>query len=671
MGLAGNYKLHVGLRQQMMPLPGSPFQLVVEPGAAYAASTRIAFEKTVLTGMADEDWQHGLEMQTADMLGNNCNKGGAHLTMALPKRYLVEHELSEAPVKCRVKDNNNGTYTLDWSATLAGNFPLDVMIDNAHVSGSPLTVSVLPAKPDVNRFVASGAGLAKAVAGVEAPIRIRVADCFDNAADTSGSMSKIVFGLALVAQAGTAGAQGKGAQKQTKDGADAAAKRGGGKKEGQVAGQGKDGGGGGAGGVTANKPQNAKHQHPQAMQDSQEFNGSWVNGNYEIRYVASQAGILDLNLWCEVEGGQRDPLPGSPFSVHVSEGNASPVGSYVREAEASKQGGSGITAGEHVVLKPQVHDQFGNPSSAPEGSLVAILDSPDLIGETLDPPKLRSGMGSYELTLEPLKAGRHAVHVLLAGAQITGSPVEFEVSPAAPNPQKCYMSRADPEPVLINTMCDILLTTHDKYGNQLDRGGVRVDAKAAGVAAGQCTVEDHKDGTYTIRLTAGAAGEVKVTARIDSVEIKTLSVFFTKNAETGAEADPKEGLATVTAPVDVTDEKVASADANNAVQLGDGKGAEVEPERAAPPAAAAPSQKKRKDSVVSTAPLPVQLEAGAPAAAPAGIEPTGGEGDEKQSEDAEGGKGKGKGVKTAEVSSKGGKAKAKGKAVAKKGSAKS
>jgi len=474
--------------------------------------------------------------------------------------------------------------------------------------------------------------------------------------------------LALVPQAGTAGAQGKGGQKQSKDGADAAAKRGGAKKEGQAAAQGKDSANGGAGGAAANKPQNAKHQHLQTMQDSQEFNGSWVNGCYEIRYVASQAGILDLNLWCEVESGQRDPLPGSPFAVHVSEGNASPVGSYVREAEASKQGGSGITAGDHVVLKPQVHDQFGNPSSAPEGSLVAILDSPGVTGETLDPPKLRNGMGSYELTLEPLKAGRHAVHVLLAGAQITGSPVEFEVSPAAPNPQKCYMSRADPEPVLINTMCDILLTTHDKYGNQLDRGGVRVDAKAAGVAAGQCTTEDHKDGTYTIRLTAGAAGEVKVTARIDSVEIKTLSVFFTKNAETGAETDPKEGPISVTAAIDVTDEKVVPAVIDASAQLGNAKDAEVEPERAP---AAAPVQRKRKESLAGNPQLGVQLEEGASAAAPAGIEPTGGEDDERQSEDVEGAKGKGKGAKTAEVPSKGAKTKAKGKATGKKGSAKS
>ena len=37
MGAAGAYLLHVGLRQQQCPLPGSPFELKVVPGHAYAA----------------------------------------------------------------------------------------------------------------------------------------------------------------------------------------------------------------------------------------------------------------------------------------------------------------------------------------------------------------------------------------------------------------------------------------------------------------------------------------------------------------------------------------------------------------------------------------------------------------------------------------------------------
>ena len=546
-GLAGKYWLHVGLRNQGCPLPGSPFSLTVIPGAAYAASTRLPPESLNLKGSADEAWQVGTILRTADMLGNTCIQGGANITLTLSKRFMLqahggapqEEETRRkdalaggAPVLCRVTDNQDGSYALDWKSQLAGSFPLDVMVDGSHVSGSPITVNVRAAKPDVNRFVASGAGLSKAVAGVEAPIRIRVADRFDNSAEVGPNAGTTTFGLYLTSLAGGGG--GAGSKKHAKDGntkeAKPAAAKDAAKPEAPVKG-GKanfaalDGGGRGV---------------RKTMSDSMEsipFEGAWVGGgSYELRYMPQIAGPQELHVWCEVGQAEgREPLPGSPFSVHVSEGGPSPVGSYVREAEASKQGG-GIVAGEHVILRPMVHDQFGNATAAPEGSLTAVLDSPGNHGEKLDPPKLRSGLGTYELILEPLKSGDHLVHILLYGVEITGSPVSFKVLAAQPNAPKCYLSRPpDAEPTLINQMCDVKLTTHDKYGNQLERGGVRVDAKAAGIAVSTCTVVDHKNGTYTISLTAGAPGEVKVTCRVDSVDIKTLSVFFVREKEVAAE----------------------------------------------------------------------------------------------------------------------------------------
>ena len=40
-GRAGKYKLHVGLRHQMAPLPGSPFPFEVVPGPASAITTMV------------------------------------------------------------------------------------------------------------------------------------------------------------------------------------------------------------------------------------------------------------------------------------------------------------------------------------------------------------------------------------------------------------------------------------------------------------------------------------------------------------------------------------------------------------------------------------------------------------------------------------------------------
>ena len=50
LGLAGRYRLHVGLRQQGIALPGSPFLLVVAPGSAHARSSRLPPECLPLVG---------------------------------------------------------------------------------------------------------------------------------------------------------------------------------------------------------------------------------------------------------------------------------------------------------------------------------------------------------------------------------------------------------------------------------------------------------------------------------------------------------------------------------------------------------------------------------------------------------------------------------------------
>ena len=270
----------------------------------------------------------------------------------------------------------------------------------------------------------------------------------------------------------------------------------------------------------------------------------------------------------------REPLPGSPFTVHVSEGNASATGSFVKDAEAkqaSQGSANGFTAGEHIVIRPQVRDPFGNASTAPEGALTAwheVPGSKDMV--ELEAPKMRGGIGSYELGLEPIRAGTHVVHIKLHGEEISGSPVSFKVTPGVPSVQKCYLTKPEKQAVE-KVPIPIVATLVDKYGNRLDRGGVRVDAKALGAAA-TSTVEDRKDGTYMISITAGAPGEVKLTVRIDSVELTPTLVVNVIRGGSGdeaegppavppAEADALEELGEVSAPAATTPVDVADAEA--------------------------------------------------------------------------------------------------------------
>ena len=129
------------------------------------------------------------------------------------------------------------------------------------------------------------------------------------------------------------------------------------------------------------------------------------------------------------------------------------------------------------------------------------------------------------------QAGQHTVHIKLHGAEIEGSPLRCTVhaAPLLPNDAKsvakCFLSRPSTWPTAtpVNQNCQVLLTTVDRYGNLLKHGGHRIDAKAHGAAAGQCTVEDRADGTYIISLTCGAPGEVHVLGRCPSLAIIMLA----------------------------------------------------------------------------------------------------------------------------------------------------
>ena len=140
-------------------------------------------------------------------------------------------------------------------------------------------------------------------------MRIRVADRFDNVADLSASIN---FGLMLLSQAGAA-AFGKSDKKKFES-ADVP-KRSQKKEEAAAADAKKPAAVKGSAGVDPN----AKTQgygKSVLSGDSQPFVASWVNGCYEIKYVAEQAGVLDLNLWCEVDSGAREPLPGVSAGMH-------------------------------------------------------------------------------------------------------------------------------------------------------------------------------------------------------------------------------------------------------------------------------------------------------------------------------------------------------------------
>ena len=74
---------------------------------------------------------------------------------------------------------------------------MDVLLDGAHLIGSPIELRVVSAQPAVEQMVLSGAGMSKAVAGVEALLHVRVADRFGNQCEAGIAAFPYSFGLVL------------------------------------------------------------------------------------------------------------------------------------------------------------------------------------------------------------------------------------------------------------------------------------------------------------------------------------------------------------------------------------------------------------------------------------------------------------------------------------------
>lgn len=503
----------------------------------------------------------------------------------------------------KVEDKQDGTYKLEYLSTASGSYPIDVSVDDEPVQGSPITLTMHAARPDTECFVLSGVGLSAATAGKEAVVYVKVHDRFGNVAEPSADTR---FGLALVSvERTTGGAEGRRGRPDSKGL--------GGKDSGvppPVA-NAKD-----VLGSASGKSKSGKDDYKGFRGESIEVASSWDHavGGYQLKYTPREAGTFDLHAWLftdEVSGeesgeqvvarqrrastesavsvadpGDRAALPGSPFAVQVKMGAASASGSFVKGTEATPELGQAPTlAGEKLIVRPQMRDLFGNSTVAPEGTLTAVLDQP--VGEPvhLESPRPRGGVGVYEVALEPTLAGVHTLHICLHGHEISGSPLSFEVSPAPfgdtpgdnKSVAKCTLRQKSDTPTVVNSACHVFLTTIDRYGNKLTKGGCRIEAKGFGSSASNCAVDDLKDGeqrhathtmiassthrlhssdtatkhgfaadclsgyppplaagTYQISFTASAPGEVKLQVKCEGSEVPSMSVVFVPRSKKAA-----------------------------------------------------------------------------------------------------------------------------------------
>ena len=501
-GLAGQYWLHVGLRQQETRLPGSPFLLNVNPGMAHARSSELPAASIPLSGTVTGSGGVSCSMVVGlrDRMGNSCTSGGAKVqvsTVHESKEHSRDRDAKDLAsiVKSSCVDLEDGRYQLEWQSEMAGSFVVSVMIANVHLVGSPFELTLRAAPPEVDKIVVSGEGLSSAQAGRPALINLYCLDKFDNLASQSGETT-IAFGLKLL-------------------------------------------------------PRDSKEDKNTVT--SMSFETNFRGEQYELLYAAQEAGEFGLHLWTDADvSGQRRFLPGSPFAVRVSGVRASAAGSFLLGMDEYFQGPAfpetlaslgddvkaSLTAGsERLQLYPRLRDEFGNASFATDDALVAYYET-DESGRVDVPIKQLKELGSYEITQDLTKKDLHVVHVLLDGEHIGGSPCKVLVCPAQPVASKSRLIAPEDCPIVHST-CEIVLESFDKYGNRVDRGGATIAARVIGTGVSAVTTTDVKDGTYTLSFSCAVAGECRVVVRLDNHEMPTMTVTFVKPPDEGTAATGK------------------------------------------------------------------------------------------------------------------------------------
>ena len=167
-GVAGQYLLHVRLRNQAASLPGSPFTLQVHPGPAFALSTYMP--PGPITGEVGTNIT--ISLGTVDRMGNACYMGGSPVAL----------ECDNQAVETKVIDQNDGTYDLQWVVTQTGTFQTVVKIDGRQIINSPATLNVFSTVPSIPgcTFYPDQAGLKTGVVGVYSFISFRFHDQWGN-----------------------------------------------------------------------------------------------------------------------------------------------------------------------------------------------------------------------------------------------------------------------------------------------------------------------------------------------------------------------------------------------------------------------------------------------------------------------------------------------------------
>jgi len=167
---SATYRLTVKINS--IEISGSPFTVKMRNSISKTVSAIQSFASGTATRLSTAGVISVFTIQAADDYGVYQTHGNTE--------FSVEMVIEEEFIRIDPQDNSDGTYTLQYRVTMAGQYVLAVILGQNHISGSPFKVLIMPAMTSArdSRFV--GEGLTRSLAGQEGSFTVEARDRFGN-----------------------------------------------------------------------------------------------------------------------------------------------------------------------------------------------------------------------------------------------------------------------------------------------------------------------------------------------------------------------------------------------------------------------------------------------------------------------------------------------------------
>ncbi|KAG8471182.1 hypothetical protein KFE25_009603 [Diacronema lutheri] len=369
------------------------------------------------------------------------------------------HAPVDAHAHARVVETreDGGGYKVEMSAHRAGEYSLAVSLAGVHVGGSPVAVTVRPARAHAPSTLLSGMGLYRASAGEVAVVRAVARDAFGNACEDGGA--SIVLRMApqrLVRVGGERAASGERAAGGTA----------------MRAGSAVDSAEAGDKSARADEAsESAAEEEDEAVADERVAYevDDLSDGGYVLRYSAQRAGTYLLTV--ALDGADA----GTQHRVLVTAGQT--------DARRSRALGGAVrlaTAGQRARVTLRSYDRCGNARRVGGDSwywaLVARPAHPRGAGDAQPRPAVVAlegfaadlDDGRYEVAFTTDVAGAHALELRLGGADgplLAGALIALRVLPSVASASMSELAGAGLRGARAGAVGEIVVVSRDALGN--------------------------------------------------------------------------------------------------------------------------------------------------------------------------------------------------------------